>query len=77
MPDSVFPTITPTGSTPPTPINPSDKGESIDQIRKLGERVEKADLPDLLKENLLERCITISTYSCKFRFYECELYFGI
>ncbi len=33
----------------------NDKGESIDQIRKLGERIEKAQLPDTLKENLLER----------------------
>ncbi len=33
----------------------SAKGESVDQIRKLGERVEKAQLPEQLKENLLER----------------------
>lgn len=32
-----------------------EKAESIDQIRRLGERVEKANLPALLKENLLER----------------------
>lgn len=54
MLDSALPTITPTPSSP-QPTNPSDKGESVDQIRKLGERVEKADLPDLLKQNLTER----------------------
>ncbi len=54
MLDSALPTITPS-NTPPTPITNTDKGESVDQIRKLGERVEKAELPDLLKENLLER----------------------
>lgn len=50
MPDSALPTITPN-----TPVVPSEKGESADQIRKLGERVEKAELPDALKQNLLER----------------------
>jgi len=50
MPDSVLPTITSN-----TPANPLGKGESADQIRKLGERVEKAELPDALKQNLLER----------------------
>lgn len=53
MPDSAFPTITPMET--PQGAAPTDKGESIDQIRKLGERVEKAELPDLLKQNLLER----------------------
>lgn len=52
MLDTALPTITPS-NTPP--INPSDKGESVDQIRKLGERVEKTQLPDVLKQNLLER----------------------
>lgn len=52
MLDTALPTITPS-NTPP--VNPSDRGESIDQIRKLGERVEKTSLPDLLKQNLLER----------------------
>lgn len=53
MPDSALPTITP--NLPTTITAPSEKGESADQIRKLGERVEKAELPDALKQNLLER----------------------
>jgi ATP-dependent Lon protease len=52
MLDTALPTITPS-NTPP--VDPSNKGESVDQIRKLGERVEKTALPDLLKQNLLER----------------------
>ncbi len=52
MLDTALPTITPS-NTPPADL--SDKGESVDQIRKLGERVEKTELPDLLKQNLLER----------------------
>jgi len=52
MLDTALPTITPS-NTPP--IDPSNKGESVDQIRKLGERVEKTELPDVLKQNLLER----------------------
>lgn len=43
---SPLPTPNTTGST---------KGESSDQIRKLGERIEKAQLPDVLRQNLLER----------------------
>lgn len=53
MPDSTLPTITP--NLPTAATAPSEKGESSDQIRKLGERVEKAELPDALKQNLLER----------------------
>lgn len=58
---ALTPTPSPTSpsasSTSPSIQARSDsyKGESIDQIRKLGERVEKAQLPDQLKENLLER----------------------
>ncbi|CAN5182650.1 hypothetical protein BH09PAT1_BH09PAT1_2030 [soil metagenome] len=52
MLDTALPTITP--SVTPS-ANPADKGESIDQIRRLGERVEKAELPQLLRENLLDR----------------------
>lgn len=41
---------------PTQSVQPSmGRGESIDQVRKLGEQVEKAALPDALKENLLER----------------------
>jgi ATP-dependent Lon protease len=40
----------------PQSVQPtSGRGESVDQVRRLGERVEKAQLPDALKENLLER----------------------
>jgi len=52
MLDTALPTITPS-NTPP--VNPSDKGASVDQIRRLGERVEQTQLPELLKQNLLER----------------------
>ncbi len=48
----------PTPSTPSTvgtPQQPSDHGESFDQIRKLGERVEKTQLPPELKQNLIDR----------------------
>ncbi|MBI5045014.1 MAG: AAA family ATPase [Candidatus Levybacteria bacterium] len=52
MPDSNLPPFpTPTLSK----VIPSTESESPDQIRKLGERVEKAQLPDTLRENLLER----------------------
>lgn len=40
-------------TTQPTTIR--DQTNSSDQIRKLGERIEKADLPQILRENLLER----------------------
>lgn len=61
MVDAALPTTPPvngTGAqTPSSPsfITPTGKGESNDQIRKLGERIEKAELPDVLKQNLLER----------------------
>jgi len=60
--DSAVPTASPVTPQPaqsqaiPQVTPPSgSKGESVDQIRKLGERVEQVQLPDLLKENLLER----------------------
>lgn len=34
---------------------PSDHGQSMDQIRRLGEKVEKATLPDDLRQHLLDR----------------------
>lgn len=43
-------------AVPQPAINkPQESGESSDQIRRLGERVEQAQLPDALKQNLLER----------------------
>lgn len=55
MDDAILPNLP--QSTTPTIMhaNVDVKGESIDQIRKLGEQVEKAELPSQLKENLLER----------------------
>lgn len=50
--DTALPT-TPAASSTPQILQL--KGESNDQIRKLGERVEAAKLPDTLKQNLLER----------------------
>src|SRR4051812_19214253 len=52
MLDTALPSITPSNTAP---TNTSNKGESVDQIRRLGEKVEKTELPDLLKQNLLER----------------------
>ncbi|MEK7605206.1 MAG: AAA family ATPase [Patescibacteria group bacterium] len=45
-------TALPTSTVPATTGTPA---QSSDQIRKLGERVEKAQLPEILKQNLLER----------------------
>ncbi len=50
----------PSSSLPPFPIPTQSQvtttqSDSPDQIRKLGEKVEKAQLPDTLRENLLER----------------------
>lgn len=39
----------------PVAGQPGDHGQSMDQIRRLGERVEKASLPDDLKKHLLDR----------------------
>src|SRR3954465_5412717 len=47
--------IIPGETTVQTGSTISDHGKSTDQIRKLGERVEKAYLPEDLKANLLER----------------------
>lgn len=63
MIDSALPTLPVADGSSPQQQNTSTssfttttgKGESNDQIRKLGERVEKAQLPDVLKQNLLER----------------------
>lgn len=61
MVDAALPTTPATDNpgitTPVSPsfITPTGKGESNDQIRKLGERIEKAQLPETLKQNLLER----------------------
>lgn len=38
-----------------TPVRPQNTGEANDQIRRLGEKIEKASLPDALKENLIAR----------------------
>lgn len=50
-----LPPLTPPQGDPQIITSAPDQGESIDQIRRLGERIEKAELPDVLKENLLER----------------------
>jgi ATP-dependent Lon protease len=44
-------------TAPPLSSSPqlSDKGQSTDQIRRIGERVEKASLPQDLKQHLLDR----------------------
>lgn len=58
MVDPVQPPIPPAINNPsstPSPHPGATKGESVDQIRRLGELVEKAVLPDLLKQNLLDR----------------------
>lgn len=52
MPDSALP-ISP--SIAPHVTGSSVNKDSEDQIRKLGEKVEKADLPHILKQSLLER----------------------
>lgn len=59
MSDTALPNFMGPGSPHPavqskTPTEP-DKGESIDQIRKLGEKVEQVKLPGPLKDNLMER----------------------
>jgi ATP-dependent Lon protease len=45
----------PQKTTSGTSATSSDHGQSYDQIRKLGERVEQAELPPELKQNLLDR----------------------
>lgn len=43
------------GASSPSPSVVPDQGKSNDQIRKLGERVEKAQIPDDLRQLLIER----------------------
>lgn len=52
-PPTILPSATPLAQ--PTDSSTANKAESTDQIRKLGERIEKAELPDLLRQNLTER----------------------
>ncbi len=43
------------GSTPSQPVDSSTASKANDQLRRLGEKVEKAELPKELMENLIER----------------------